>query len=255
MPNNGTPSGTTYNVSITTATNNPVQISGINPTISGLTLGSANSLTLNNGQALAIVATTPSPGTTVSNAGTITLNSSGILTDLILSGANGFVTLSGGGTVAMSNNADNRIFGAIGNETLVNANNTIQGSGQLGVGLLAITNQGTINANQASALTINPNAAGVTNNGTLEATAGGTLDLLGSYANTNGTILSTGAGSTVNIFGKVAGGTLTTASGGTMNSNSGVGVHGPLLLSGGDASRTSPCRRSRPIVASWVRSQ
>ena len=64
---------------------------------------------------------------TITNHGTIQQNSVGNNTDLILGGAN--VTLTGGGTVTMGNNTNNRIYGAAGTDVLTNVNNTIQGSG------------------------------------------------------------------------------------------------------------------------------
>ena len=74
-------------------------------------------------------------------------------------------------------------------DTLINdTNNTIQGSGQIGstTGLpCTLNNNGTINANRSHALPIAPSNT-VTNTGTLEATAGGTLDLPGTFTNTGG---------------------------------------------------------------------
>jgi hypothetical protein len=61
----------------------------------------------------------------------------------------------------------------------------------------------------------------VTNNGTLEATNGGTLALIGAFNNDSGTILGTGASSVVELSGStITGGTLTTASGGTIQNSS-----------------------------------
>ena len=61
-------------------------------------------------------------------------------------------------------------------DVLTNVNNTIQGSGQIGADQMALVNQGTIDANQATSLTI-WTSNGTTNTGTLEATAGGNLIL------------------------------------------------------------------------------
>ena len=90
----------------------------------------------------------------------------------------GTVDLAGGGTLAMSNSPNNRIFGT-GRDTLINdTGNTIQGSGQIGINnagfAFTLTNKGTIDANQSAALR-SPRTTPVTNSGTLEATAGGTL--------------------------------------------------------------------------------
>ena len=65
------------------------------------------------------------------------------------------VTLTGDGTVALSNNVDNGVTETGGGSQLVNASNTIQGSGQID-GLSALDNQagGTIDADQSKQLQI-----------------------------------------------------------------------------------------------------
>ena len=69
---NGIPNSTSVSVVITNTTNNPVVISGINPTIASLTLGSsANGLTVDTTQSLTMDG---SGGSTISNAGGILLN-------------------------------------------------------------------------------------------------------------------------------------------------------------------------------------
>ena len=220
---NTVPNSSSATVIIDSATNNPVLID-ISPTIANLTLGSSNTLDLDNDQSLTIAG--GSGAGSLAIGGTLTLNSSGSLTDLILTGANSTITLTGGGTLALSNAFNNRVYGT-GSQTLVNsAGNTISGSGQIGVGgggnAFALVNAGTINANQSVALQLNP-GNGTTNTGTIEASAGGTLQLLGSYANAGGTILSTGTGSVVNLGGAtITGGTLTTSAGGEMFSSNGT---------------------------------
>ena len=214
-------SATSYNAVITAA--GSVVTDDINPTVDNLTIGAGNSLTIADFRSLTVVAN-PGDGSTVgtiNNAGTLTLNSSGDYTELVLGGSGGTVMLTGGGTITMGNNANNLITGP-NDSTLTNVNNTIQGAGQLGNGALVIVNQGTIDANQSTAMTISTNTAGVTNTGTLEATAGGTLDLVyAPVANAGGTILATGTGSTVNINleSTIVGGTLTTAAGGSIVSS------------------------------------
>ena len=121
---------------------------------------------------------------TITNNGTIALNSGGNLTDLHIMGP---LTLAGTGTVNMGNNPNNRIYAPNGTDTLT-IKQTIQGAGQLGVGLTKIVNQSIIDANLSTTLVVDPNSSGLTNTGTLEATNGGTLDLQGLYTNTGGTI-------------------------------------------------------------------
>ncbi len=208
------------------------------PTISNLTVDSGNTLNLSDGITLTIAGGTGAGS--ISDAGTISFGSTGDPTSIALSGANTSFTLSGGGIVSMSNNANNQFFGT-GTQTLTNSlNNTIQGSGQIGVGVgtqqIALINNGTIDATQSVALTVNP-GNGVTNAGTLEATGGGTLDLQDTYTNTGATIEAIGAASVVNLNGAfhatiINGGTLTTTTGGAIN-NSGVATLNGVAISGG----------------------
>ena len=108
-----------------------------NFTIGTLTLSHAgDSATILNGVQLTV-------GGNISNAGTITLGSSGNITEFVL---NANATLSGGGTLVMSNNANNYIFGAAATDTLTNQE-TISGAGHIGNGQLTLVNSGTINSN------------------------------------------------------------------------------------------------------------
>jgi fibronectin-binding autotransporter adhesin len=158
---------------------------------------------------------------TITNNGTISENSIGDTTELSVAGS---TTLSGSGTVTMSDRAQNYILGG---GTLTN-DETIQGSGVIGNGALTLVNNDIIDANQSVALVINT-SGGTTNTKTLEATAGGTLQINGSsVTNTGaGTILSTGTSSVVNLNAvTINGGTLTTASGGVMQ------AYGSTILNG-----------------------
>jgi fibronectin-binding autotransporter adhesin len=123
-------------------------------------------------------------GGTYSKLGTVQLNSTGNFTELVL---NGNVTLTGG-TLTLSNNSQNYIFGLVSTDTLTNEE-TIQGAGQIGHGQMQLINTGTINSNSSAGMTIAANQ-GITNTGTLEATNGSTLILSGSNIinNTGGTI-------------------------------------------------------------------
>ncbi len=240
---NGVPNSSTVTAVITNTTNNPVVISGINPTIANLTLGTMtthDNLQLNNAQNLTIAGGAGAGSIAIATGSTFTLNSAGSLTDLNLAGTSGStITLSGGGTLALSNSGTNRIYSTSG-DTLVNsAGNTIQGSGQVGVNAggytFTLNNNGTIDAKQAAALQIATGTT-TTNTGTLEATAGGTLNLAGTFTNTGATILSDGGGSTVNLGGgpggsTIDGGTLTTTNGGAMTIG-GSTLNGVTISSG-----------------------
>ena len=86
----------------------------------------------------------------------------------------GEVTLTGGGTVTL-NGSNNRISGVASTDRLINVNNTIQGAGNIGDNSMALTNQGTIDANLASSnLYIDLSSAGI-NDGIFKASNGGTL--------------------------------------------------------------------------------
>ena len=138
---------------------------------------------------------------TITNNGSINVNSSGNNTFLYM---NSNVTLNGNGTVVLSNNNNNYVRGVAGTEVLTNNGNTIEGAGQFGSGILGIVNNaaGTIIANQPNPLVIQPNASGITNNGTLEVTTGSLMNIVGTGALTNfnsGT--NTLTGGTYNING------------------------------------------------------
>ena len=116
--------------------------------------------------------------------------------------------------------SNNDFIDGPGGDTLTNKE-TITGFGTIGNGHIFVTNNATIDANvSGTTLTVNPNgSAASTNTKTMEATNGGTLQLLGaSWTNTGGTI-SAGTGSSVVLNGTtITGGTLTTAGTGTMTS-------------------------------------
>lgn len=199
-------------------------------TVSGGQLLSVDGASLRNTSASSFANLSFAAGTTfeVLNAttatflGTITNNASVALsaglnfTNLVISG--GDVTLQGGGTITFSNSVNNRIYGALGTDRLINIDNVIQGSGQIGANVMGLVNQGTIKANQSSPLTIDPSASGVTNTGLLRAEAGATLELqAGAFNNAGGVIEAFGPGSRVNFDNAaITSGRLTSSGGGTL---------------------------------------
>jgi hypothetical protein len=193
--------------------------SGSTPTLTSVTISSGSTLDIPNNAGLNFGAGT------ITNNGTINFQSDGNNTELVIAGN---TTLSGTGTVMMSNSADN-IF--TGGGTFTNGE-TIQGAGTIGNSDLTLVNNGTINANQTTALTINPNG-GTTNNGTIEATAGGTLELSGStIANGSGLIQATGTSATVELNDvSITGGTLTSSTGGVIESINTWNTSTPTLTS------------------------
>jgi hypothetical protein len=108
---------------------------------------------------------------TITNNGTINLNSTGDGTYLYLSGN---TTLAGTGAVVMGSGGPNIING-VGGAILTNES-TIEGTGNIGNGNLTITNQGTFDANVTGEnLVIAPGSGGFTNyNGTTNTLTGGT---------------------------------------------------------------------------------
>jgi hypothetical protein len=124
----------------------------------------------------------------------------------------GTVTLSGAGAVVMEGDAAKITAAAPGAE-LHNAT-TIAGAGSIGVGDndLTVVNEscGTINANNASAdnLTIATGCNTIVNHGLLEASGGGTLDIVSHVDNACGSLLAT-SGGVLDVQSCISGGTAT----------------------------------------------
>ena len=192
-------------------------------TIRNLNNATLNSLT-NSGAFVANNASNTFLSGTITNNGTILINSTGSFTDLLL---NGDVTLLGTGSLTLAN-AD-RVFASGGTPRLTNATgHTIQGetsnAGSLGGNTIAITNQSLIDANVSGLyLLIDPAnvADGFLNDtgGVLRASNGGILRLTGNGSGAftnNNLILATGAGSEVQLTSgaSITGGTLNSTAGG-----------------------------------------
>ena len=183
--------------------------------VNNLTIGSNDALTVANNVGYTIAGA-------ISNAGNFTVASSGNYTDLYLGGA----SLSGGGTLTVSNYTRLRGGGTFTNSSTIQGENNAGGS--FGNNELTIVNAagGLINANvSAQVLSIDPAAAGgFTNSGTLRASNGGTLLLTGNgggdFTNTGGTIQAQNA-STVLVTGgaTVTGGTITSAGTGVVRTS------------------------------------
>src|SRR5205085_1451615 len=151
------------------------------------------------------------------------INSTANSTDLRITDG---TTLSGGGSITLSDNGLGRIYGTLnsGAETLTNVNNTISGAGQIGFSnSIEFINQsaGVIDATSASnALIISPttnsplvsaNGGGFVNQGLLEVTdAGGLVLSVGQFNNKGGMIEAIGSGNNVYLENNV------TISGGTL---------------------------------------
>jgi hypothetical protein len=201
----------------TSGTGTIVNVSGSNVFLNSLT--NSGAYVIQNNGATEITGT-------ITNNGTISIESTGNDTGLYLDGN---ATLAGTGTITLvnSSNQNNLIYG-ISAEVLTNET-TIVGDGAIGNGELQITNasNGIINANVSGGnLILNPYTTTASSNaGTLEATGGGTLTLdNGTWTNT-GTIQAQ-AGSAVNLEANVTinGGTLESSGTGAVNDLSGNDV-------------------------------
>ncbi|TRC98593.1 adhesin, partial [Mesorhizobium sp. WSM4303] len=182
-----------------------------------ITLGDGQSITLDgvHSSALADGNFTFDQTPVVNNAGTMTIgdgallplsgiiNNSGLITldstggDTLLQVIQHGVTLQGGGQILLSDSAANIISGTGPDVTLVNADNTIEGAGQLGGGMLSLDNRGTIIATGSNALVVDTGGSVVTNSGTLEATGSGGLTVTGDLAN-SGMLWANGGNITIN---------------------------------------------------------
>jgi hypothetical protein len=149
----------------------------------------------------------------VINADRIVVSASSHNTHLTVGSAG--LTLSGGGTVTLSNNALNRLSGATAAATLTNVDNKIEGAGQLGDGSMTLINQakGVIDADGTAALFINTGANTVANAGTIEAVGAGGATIKSAVANSGvleaaGGVLTADAAVTGTGTAAISGGTL-----------------------------------------------
>ncbi len=173
-----------------TAANNNAFLDNL--TMSGMYIGSDNTITQITG--------------TINNTGTFSMQPTA--SGVFFRAGGGTVTLTGGGSVILNASTGTTGFDQIdGSGTLVNVNNTIIGTGNIGVNALTIVNQGSIIASGGS-LTIDPpnlgTLPGFLSTGTLGAQTGATLVLTGS----NSGFIDNSAGQTV----IAAGGTLSLVS-------------------------------------------
>jgi fibronectin-binding autotransporter adhesin len=174
--------GTQIN-SISLGTGETLQDNGLAP---ALTIGDpgfpsagslTNSGTINWGNGSNLTLDITAGNGSITNSGTINLTNSTLTTND--SGNGNAAVLTGGGTI---NLLAGTIVGASGTETLQNNDNTIQGSGT--ISNLNLINNGTIDANGSSPLTL---ASNTVNNGTVNVTGTGGLNLTGKFID-NGTV-------------------------------------------------------------------
>ena len=149
------------------------------------------------------------------NTGTLEDVGASKITDLIIGAAG--ATLSGKGTVVLTASANNRIHGQALSDTLTNADNLIEGAGQLGNGVMKLINEagGRIIGNQSVGLTINTVSNTITNAGLIENSgSGGTL--VDSAVVNTGTLMAAVIG-TLTLSGVVTGAGVGVVNGGTLD--------------------------------------
>ena len=143
---------------------------------------------------------------TITNTGIFNLNGS--------ISTNGTVTLKGSGSVLMNSGQ----FNGLNANPLINQQ-TIHGSGTFYQ--VPLSNQATINGDNTSTM-LAINGSTTTNTGTLEASAGGTLELAAVVNNTGGNIEALSGSTVILTNGSVNGGTLSTSGTGIIESQNGV---------------------------------
>ena len=148
------------------------------------------------------------------------------------------VTLSGTGALTLetlANNGGTAYIEGNGN-TLTNTTNTIQGTGVIGNGSLALVNNHVIDAMVeggtlgTATLTLN-GSGGVTNTDLLEASAGATLAIQTNVTNTGANITANGSLAAVAVSNSatITGGTLNTVNGGVFESTGNATLQGVTI--------------------------
>ena len=141
-----------------------------------------------------------------------------------LSFDSGAQTIGGTGTIVMGDNANNRIRGNADTMLTHVAGHTIQGAGQLLFNSAGMINNGTIIADQATRMVVEPGGLGFVNQGTMQATgAGGFYFTNGNFTNTGRTV-EIMDGSQLELNGlTMTGGTLQTSGSGVIFNTNGHG--------------------------------
>lgn len=220
--------------SLTTAGTGVISMAGTGGALDGLAHALANKgqLTIDDGALVTIEGQ-------VTNSGAMELASAGHSTGLVVGaagaslGGKGQVTLGGSGELA-------RIYGFSSSAVLTNLDNTITGTGMIGLGRMTLVNKasGVIDADAAGGLTLDTAGKALTNAGTIGASGAGQLTIVKTTLDQSGggTILAAGA-KVVLQTADVMGGTLASTGAGTIIENvsggvlDGTGGH-PVTLAG-----------------------
>jgi hypothetical protein len=185
---------------------------------------------------------------TISNNGTIAVNGLSALNPTTIRIISPTLTLTGTGTVLMSNNRNNQITAVNSAFQLTNLGNTITGAGTIGAGSMELSNSGTIIASQGTALLLtmgNGNSVNTAAGKMFGKGAGGLVMQSGIFTNSgiveadNASSVSYAAGAidTNNAEGVLAGGTwraVATGGGATLQVTGGMVVTdaATIVLSG-----------------------
>lgn len=219
---------TIFGGTLKTAAKGVLETAGGNGGIDGITYGAATlagTLIVTNATNLYLSGTLNDKGSTIDLSGTVNTTQIFLQYDV--------VTLTGGGSLVMSNSNNNYIQANTGfQDQLVNVDNTISGTGNLGNGNMTLINEaaGVIDATNGTisgstgVLAINCNG-GVTNAGLLEdtGTAGLAINSTNVYQTKTGLIEAIGKGSHVDLnSSNIVGGTLKTTTGGVIQTTSGT---------------------------------
>jgi hypothetical protein len=181
-PNNGA-GGDTYRVFIDTNDLESASVVLDTPVIiDDLTVDAGDMLTFSDGSDLGL-ALGP-----LTNNGTVFVSSSGALTELVIRAPS--VSILGSGEILLSDSASNRVSSlSFGYRLIHGADHAIRGAGQFGANHIDLTNQGLIDADQPTALTVDLNGTDNFNQGTMQASAGGTLHLKNSTLDNTGGLI------------------------------------------------------------------
>jgi hypothetical protein len=226
---------------ITTTAKTPALVEVVSGQTAGLN-GQASTLTLSGAVDVENNSTLDLAGVISNAKGVITLLGAANATYLTVTAAT--TTLTGAGTIDLAGAGNNDITSNNGLQTLINANNLIEGAGNIGDGgSLVFVNQspGVVNANLATAALTIQDGQTVENNGVLESTAaGGLFNLNSTIDDTYGTaagvlntgeIAATGTGHVDLQNSNIYGGTLSTTGTAYIDVVSGqtAGLNGTVL--------------------------
>ena len=160
----------------------------------------------------------------VENRGVIRLNTLNTWTYFTVQ--DGPISLTGGGELIGDGTSIYNIVTGAGGGSLINVDNTIRGSMQLGYNVIAIDNQGSIIAdNPLYLMQLDPSGDGMANSGLIRAENGALLEMnAADYDNTGGVIEAVDGG-TIELMSTavITGGTLQTSTGGEFVVNSASG--------------------------------